>query len=400
MSATKISHGNGLTQTTGGPSGGSWVFRYKAPDGRRRELGLGTVAAVSLLDAQTKVRAMHRQLKAGVDPLEHRDAERTAAKATRAKAASAADTFDTLAAQFIADNKAAWRNAKHGQQWQNTLAKYASPVIGSKRAADVTVADVLAILRPIWSEKPETASRVRSRIELVLASADGSETRLNPAARAVVARRLPKASKVRTVRHHPALPAARVQDFWHELRAMPGTGARALQFAILTAARSGEVRGMTWAEVSWPDALWTVPAARMKAGRQHRVPLPPAAIELLEAARAGRTVRRDELVFPGADGKAPLSDMTLAAVVKRMNADNAEPWLDVHGETITPHGFRSTFRDWVAESTDFPGELAEAALAHVVGDKVEAAYRRGDQLAKRRELMTAWADHLLGGDLV
>jgi integrase len=398
VSATKESIGNGLTKLLGGPSGGSWVFRYKAPDGRRREIGLGTVLAVSQLDAEAKVRHMHKQLAKGIDPLDQRDAERQAAKAAKAKAKS--DDFDAQARQYIADNKSGWRNAKHAQQWENTLAKYASPVIGKKPVADITVSDVLTILRPIWSTKPETASRVRSRIELVLRAAEGSETRVNPAGRAIVAARLPKISKLRTVRHHPALPAARVQDFWHALLAMPGTGAQALQFAILTAARSGEVRGMTWAEVDWPGAVWTVPAARMKAGRAHRVPLAPAAVELLKAALAGRKVRQDDLVFPGADGRTALSDMTLAAVIRRANVDNPKPWVDEHGETITPHGFRSTFRDWVSEETEFSSEVAEAALAHIVGDKVEAAYRRGDLFAKRVEVMRAWANHLLAGDLV
>lgn len=391
--ATKESLGNGLTKLIGGPSGGSWVLRYKAPDGRRREIGLGTVLAVSQLDAEARVRQMHKQLKLGIDPLDKRDTDRAAKAQTKVNS----DTFDALARQYIEDQTPGWRDAKHAQQWANTLAKYASPVIGKKRPADITVADVLTILRPIWSVKTETASRVRSRIELVLRAAEGSETRVNPAGRTIIAARLPKMGRVRVVRHHPALPAARVQDFWHALLAAPGTGAQALQFCILTAARSGEVRGMTWDEIDWRGAVWMVPAARMKAGRAHRVPLSDAAVKVLKAALAGRT---GELVFPGADGRAPLSDMTLASVIKRMNRNNPKRWVDVNGEVITPHGFRSTFRDWIAEETAYPGEVAEAALAHIVGDKVEAAYRRGDLFAKRVEVMQAWANHLLAGDLV
>jgi integrase len=291
-------------------------------------------------------------------------------------------TFATTAEDYIAQHEKAWKNAKHAAQWSATLKTYAYPVLGPMLVRDITSAHVIKAIEPIWASKTETASRVRSRIELVLdfATARGLRQGPNPARwRGNLDAALPKASRVAKVQHHAAVPVADAADFMQRLHRQPGMGARALEFVILTAARSGEVRGATWAEIDLEAALWTVRAQRMKAGREHRVPLCDAALTLLRSLGPGEG---DKLVFPGLKGA--LSDMSLTAVMRRMKVN------------ATVHGFRSTFRDWVSERTSYPGEVAEMALAHAVGDKVEAAYRRGDLLARRAQLMKDW-EAFLGG---
>lgn len=366
----------GLALHIGKAGARSWLFRVNIA-GKRREMGLGGFPAVTLAMARDKAREAREKIRRGVDPIEE---QRAAQSALRAAVASAW-TFDECTKYYIEAHEAGWRNLKHGQQWRNTLATYASPVIGRLLVRDIELAHVLAVLEPIWRTKTETASRLRSRLELVLdwATARGYREGLNPARwRGHLDKLLPRPSKVSAVEHHKALTADEAGPFMRALRLQPGIGARALEFAILTAARSGEVRGMRWPELDLEAALWTVPAARMKAGREHRVPLAPAAVALLKSMPIQA---EDDVVFAAPRG-GELSDATLSAVLKRMGVD------------AVPHGFRSTFRDWAAERTAYPSEVCEMALAHTVGDKVEAAYRRGDLFEKRRRLMTDWAQFL------
>ena len=291
-------------------------------------------------------------------------------------------TFDGCAKAYIAAHEAAWRNPKHRQQWTNTLATYVSPVIGQLPVAAVDTGLVLKVVEPIWSKKPETASRVRGRIEVVLdwAKVRGYRDGENPARwRGHLDHLLPAKSKVRKVEHHAALPYAQVGAFMVGLREQPGIGARALEFLILTATRTGETLGAIWNEVDIAARLWTIPAARMKAGKDHRVPLSDAALTVLKQMHA---IRHSDYVFPGGRDRRPLSEMALLMLLRRMERGN-----------VTAHGFRSTFRDWAAERTSSPREVAEAALAHAIPDAVEAAYRRGDLFDKRRKLMAAWAEY-------
>jgi len=304
--------------------------------------------------------------------------ERGAADAARVRAM----TFDQCADAFVAAQEAGWRNAKHRAQWVATLATYASPVFGKLPVHEVDQALVLKVLEPIWRTTNETASRLRGRIEKVLdyAASRGLRTGENPARwKGHLALHLPAPGKVAPVTHHAALPYAGMGVLMVELRAVEGVGARCLEFTILTAARTGEAIGAEWAEIDLEAGTWTVPGARMKAGREHRVALSPTAVALLEALP-----RLDDArwVFPGRGTGKPLSNMTMTKVLRSMGRDS-----------LTVHGFRSTFRDWAAEVSNFPHEMSEMALAHTVGNKVEAAYRRGDMIEKRRAMMTAWADH-------
>ena len=356
----------------------SWVLRI-TPRGRRREMGLGSFPSVTLAEAREKARKPRTLAEEGVDPIAAREANRSAASAAQ----QAQKTFSEVAAQYLAQHEKSWKNAKHQAQWAATLRTYAEPSIGKLLVRDIRSAHVIAVLEPIWTTKTETATRVRSRIELVLdyATARGYREGLNPARwKGNLDAALPNASKVAPVRHHAAVEVKEVAAFMKRLRLQEGLGARALEFAVLTAARSGEVRGATWSEVDLKAALWTIPASRMKSAREHRVPLSRPAIKLLRSLPANRLP--GDFVFPGMRG--PLSDMSLTAVLRRM------------GVSATAHGFRSTFRDWVSESTEHSGEVAEMALSHVIGDKVEAAYRRGDLLEKRIALMTDWASFLAG----
>ena len=354
----------------------SWSLRAVV-GGKRREMGLGGYPAVTLAMAREKAREARELIVKGIDPIQRQQEAQSALRASMA----AALTFKECADRYIKAHRAGWKNAKHAQQWRNTLEQHAYPVMGELLVRDVKLPQVLAVLEPIWTTTNETAVRVRGRIELVLdwAAARGLRDGLNPARwRGHLDKLLPKPSKVNNREHHAALPVAEVGAFMVRLRAAEGMGARALEFVILTAARSGEVRGATWAEIDRDTKVWTVPAGRMKAGKEHRVPLSAEALALLDALpRMAGT----ELVFPAPRG-GMLSDMTLAAVLRRMKVE------------AVPHGFRSTFRDWAAERTNYPRDVAEMALAHAIGDKVEAAYRRGDLFEKRSRMMTDWAKFL------
>ncbi len=358
----------------------TWVFRYTAPDGTRRNMGLGGLDAIPLARARELAGLYRQQVKdkqSPVDPIEAVRSERAKRRAEVAKRM----TFKQCAERFIEIKRAEWKNAKHAAQWTATLETYAFPVFGDLPVEQVDDALVMAVLAPIWLPKTETATRVRGRIESVLDWATASKFRRgeNPARwRGHLDKLLPKPSKVARVEHHAALPYQEIGTFMQELRKREGFGARALEFAILTAARSGEVRGATWDEVNLRDKVWTVPADRMKAAKEHRVPLSDAAVSLL-----GSLPRLDgcNLIFPSATGKM-LSDMVMTATLKRMGRTD-----------LTAHGFRSTFRDWAGELSTFPREVIENALAHQLKDKAEAAYSRGTQFEKRRRLMTAWAEY-------
>lgn len=372
--------GDGLYLQVGKSGGKSWLFRFMLA-GKSREMGLGSAADVTLAEARERAGEARKVLSAGRDPLEARREEERQREAEKARAV----TFKDAAGRYIAAHRAGWRNEKHAAQWDSTLTTYAYPVFGDVAVADVDTGMVLSALEPIWQDKPETATRVRGRIEAVLdwAKARGYRDReaMNPAQwKGHLSHLLPARSKVARVEHHAALPWREVGAFMVDLRGRPATAARALEFAILTAARSGEVFGATWDEVDLAGAVWNVPGDRMKAGRDHRVPLSPQAVALLQTlADEGDCTG---YVFKGQKKGRPLSSMAMLMLLRRMERGD-----------LTAHGFRSTFRDWAAEATNFPGEVAEAALAHIVGDKVEAAYRRGDLFDKRRRLMEAWADH-------
>ena len=362
----------------------SWLFRY-ARDGKARQMGLGSTGTVSLAEARAAAEDCRRQLQAGADPL----SARAAVEAVRKSAASIV-TFRSVAERYLAAHESGWKNAKHRLQWSSTLEAHAYPTIGNRSVASITTGDVMTVLEPIWHVMPETASRLRGRIESVLDYAKAREWRNgeNPARwRGHISNMLPRRNKARTVQHHAALPWAKMAAFWAELSEESGTAAAALRFAILTAARTSEVVGARWSEIDIAENVWAVPAARMKAGKEHRVPLSTAAVNLLQPYAAIRsTASSDEFVFAGQREGKPLSTMAMAMLLRRMKRDD-----------VTVHGFRSTFRDWCAETTEYPREVAEAALAHALADKVEAAYRRGDLFEKRKAMMEAWAAFCAGG---
>lgn len=359
------------------PSGGkSWLLRIVI-GGKRREVGLGGFPDVPLALAREKAREVRETVQQGRDPI----AERAAARSALAAQRGAEITFDECAEKFIAAKSAEWRSAKHAAQWTATLTTYASPVLGTMQVRDIELAHIVKVLEKddFWTAKTETASRVRGRIESVLdwATVRGYRKGENPARwKGHLDKVLPAPKKVAKVEHHAALPVDEIGAFMRDLRQREGIAARALEVLILTATRSGELRGMTWAEVNLDEAVWIVPAARMKAKREHRVPLSVRVIEVLR----GLPVVAGGLVFPGMREGSPLSDMTLTAVLRRMGRGD-----------LTAHGFRSTFRDWAAERTNYPRDVAEMALAHTIGDKVEAAYRRGDLFDKRTRMMEDWA---------
>lgn len=356
------------------PSGArSWILRQKVGS-KRRDMGLGGFPEATLSDALEAARKARQQVREGVDPILSRQQAHSALLAQQA----AAVTFEKAAKDFMEARGEGWSNAKHRAQWGSTLQTYVYPFIGDLLVSDITLPQVLAVLRPIWKSRTETASRVRGRIEQVLdwCTVQGFRKGDNPARwRGHLDKVLAKPSKIAETQHHKALPIGDMPAFMARLRLQQGTGARALEFAILTAARSGEVRGAQWKEIDLKAAMWTVPEGRKKSGKEHRAPLSSAAVALLQALP-----RSGSFVFPALRGDKPLSDMTLSAVLRRMEVE------------AVPHGFRSTFRDWVAERTNYPSDLAEMALAHTIGDKVEAAYRRGDMLDRRREMMQAWSD--------
>ena len=350
-----------------------WLFVYTR-NGKRREIGLGVVdgpKAVPLKKARDQARAYQAALAAGEDPWTDKK---------KAKAAAKIPTFGEFADAFIEEQAQGFRNAKHVAQWKMTMKAYARRLRGMQ-VDRIETSDVLAVLRPIWSEKPETAKRTQGRIERILdaAKAQGLRTGENPARwRGHLDMLLPRQSKL-SRGHHKALPYAELPLFMARLRTSQSFSAYALEFLILTAARTGEVTGARWREIDLKQAIWTVPADRMKAGREHRVPLSDRALEILRLVEELRTTP-DDFVFPGATQGKGLSQMAMAMMLRQCGRGD-----------VTVHGFRSAFRDWAAEETSTPREIAEAALAHAVGDATERAYRRGDALAKRRVLMDQWS---------
>ncbi|MBC7686156.1 MAG: integrase arm-type DNA-binding domain-containing protein [Bdellovibrionales bacterium] len=369
--------GGGLWLQVSRSGSKSWVFRFTIAR-QRREMGLGSLHTVSLAQARAVAKECRQLLLDGRDPLVARNAAKTASALTLARLM----TFDQCATAYIDAHRGSWKNAKHASQWENTLARYATPLIGALPVAAVDTDLVVKVLAPIWGSKTETATRLRGRIESILDWATVSKYRQgeNPARwRGHLENLLANPNKIAPVKNHPALPWREMGGFMAQLIEREGIAARAAQFTILTACRSGEVRGATWAEIDLNAKLWTIPAERMKAGKEHRVPLSTTVMALLEAMP-----RLGDIVFPGRKQGTELSDMSLTAVLRRMGRGD-----------ITIHGFRSTFRDWCAESlgNSFPREVCEHALAHSLPDRVEAAYRRGDLLEKRVLLMQAWADY-------
>ncbi|AUQ97917.1 tyrosine-type recombinase/integrase [Phaeobacter inhibens] len=378
------------------PNGGrTWLLRVTV-GAKRREIGLGGFPDVTLAQARERAREAKDQIRQGIDPVEQRKAARAALTAAQRRGMTFADaTSKALAAKLDA-----FRNAKHRQQWENTLRTYAEPELGEMLVDEITVQDVLRVLEPMWQTKTETASRLRGRIEAVLswATVAGHRGGDNPARWAGNLKELlPAASKVAKQENQPALQIDDAPKWLSALRMRDGMGARALEFSALTAARSQEVRGARWEEIDLDAAIWAIPAQRMKMDREHRVPLSPDAKALLDALPR---FEDNPLVFPAPRG-GEMSDMTLSAAMKRLHKADIEAgglgFIDrVSKRAAVPHGLRSTFRDWVAERTHFPGDMAEVALAHKVGSAVEAAYRRGDMIEKRRLMMAAWAEYLTG----
>jgi integrase len=383
--------GDGLYLKVGRTGGASWIFRYKLA-GKSRDMGLGKHPEICLAIAREKAAEARKLSKSGVDPLTNRgeeierqrlkkEAERLAQDAARAKAT----TFKEVALDYIAAHRSGWRNAKHAQQWENTLATYAFKVIGDLPTQEIGIEHVLKILKPIWTVIPETASRLRNRIELVLdaAKARGLRDRENPARwRGHLDKLLPPRSKVRAVKHHAAMSWTELPAFMATLDKADDLSSKALSFTILTACRTSEALEATWTEIDLATGIWTISASRMKAGKEHRVPLSQAALDLLATLPR---VEGGHYLFPGARKKRPLSNMAMLMVLRRMRRRN-----------LTTHGFRSTFRDWASEVTHYPREVCEQALAHTLESAVEAAYRRGDLFEKRRRLMDDWAGYAMG----
>lgn len=373
----RYADGGGLYVQVSASGGKSWLLRFML-NGKAREMGLGSVSSVSLADARKRAAEAREALSAGIDPLERRKEDRAQARAAEARSA----TFAEVAELYIQSHESGWKNPKKlGGLWRGTLKRYAFPVFGELPVGEVDLPLVLKALEPIWRVKPETASRVRNRVEAILdyAKVRGLREGENPARwKGTLDVVLPSPTAVRAVRHYAALPYPEIGDFMAALRDREATAARALEFTILTASRTNEVLQARWGEIDLDAALWVVPAERMKMKREHRVPLSRQAVAILKDM-AGQ----GDYLFPGPKPDKPLSQMSMAMLLRRMGRDE-----------ITVHGFRSTFRDWVSETTAFPGAVAEAALAHAVGDAVEAAYRRGDLFNKRVKLMQSWADFL------
>jgi integrase len=355
----------------------SWIFRFTL-NGRAREMGLGSETTFSLAEARDKARTCRQQIADGIDPIDARKALRAHGKLEAAKSL----TFKECTKAYILAHRAGWSNEKHASQWENTLKTYVEPVFGTLPVQAIDTDLVMRALEPVWRTKSETATRLRGRIESILdwAKVRGLRGGDNPARwRGHLDMLLPRPSKVKTVEHHPALPYAEMPDVLAALTAQDSVGAKALEFTILTAVRTGEVIGARWSEFDLDAKLWTIPAARMKAKREHRVPLSTRALKILESMALGR---KSEFAFPGARKGMPLSNMAMLATLERMGRGD-----------ITVHGFRSSFRDWASECTNSPHEVAEMALAHAIKNKAEASYRRGDLFDKRRKLMDAWAKH-------
>lgn len=380
MRPGKHADGGGLfLQVTANPSTGdlrkSWLVRFTPPGGKVREAGIGGVDVVTLAEARERAMALRKGAHIGADAIAERKEQRQAAIRQKASAMS----FQQCADAYVAAHEPSWRNEKHRAQWTSTLKNYAYPAFGKVAVQDVNVAMVMKVLDPIWMTKTETASRLRGRIENILdwATVRGYRTGENPARwKGHLEKALPAPSKASKVQHHAALPIDELPAFMKDLRAHPGLSSLAFQFLILTATRSSETLFARWEEIDLAERAWTIPASRMKSDRIHRVPLSAPTLEILKTVHG----LDDEWIFPGQRFGKPLSSAAFIATLRRMGRSD-----------LTAHGFRSTFRDWSAERTDFQNEVAEAALAHVVSNKAEAAYRRGDLFEKRRALMEAWA---------
>lgn len=364
-------------------SGGSvsWIFRYKIL-GKQRYMGLGAYPATGLSQAREMAADNRKMIKQGIDPLEARlHDEREARKV--------AVTFTSCAARYIKAHRRSWKNAKHSRQWISTLKNYARPIIGNKPINSISTDDVINVLKPIWTSKNETAKRVQGRIENILdyASAHGYRDPVNPARwRGHLDKLLPKPSRVQKVKHHPAMPYDQVAAFMSTIGAYNSTSSKALQFLILTATRTSEVLNAEWHEVDVAKATWQIPAERMKANREHRIPLSRQALDLLLCLPR---IKGNNFIFPGMKPSRPLSNMSLLQFMRGLGYGPS-------GEkgNYVPHGFRSSFRDWTGEVTSYPRDVAEMALAHAIENKVEAAYRRGDLFEKRRQMMQEWADFI------
>ena len=370
-----LADGGGLYLRVGPTGAKSWIFRYRR-DRRLHDMGLGPVHTVSLSEARDAAQECRKLRLRRIDPIEARRAGDAEARI----AAASAISFRECAESYIASHQAGWRNPRHAAQWPATLEAYVYPVFGNLPVQAIDVGLVMKALEPIWNTKPETASRVRGRIESIIdwATARGYRKGENPARwRGHLENLVPRRMKVSRVRHLAALPYNQIGAFMAELRRQEGAAALALEFAILTATRTGEVIGARWSEINRDERLWIVPGERMKAGKEHRVPLSDAALAIVDQMAEAP---QGEFVFPGQKALRPLNEVALLRALRRMGHDD-----------LTVHGFRSSFRDWAAERTNFPAEVAEMALAHTVGDKVEAAYRRGDLFEKRRQLAEAWA---------
>ena len=371
-----LADGGGLYLQTTAAGATSWIYRFMLGR-RRREMGLGPYPAVSLAAARKAATDARSLVKAGRDPIEARNAERTRKRLEDAKGT----TFDEAAEQFITGNETAWRSAAHRAQWRISLATYASPIVGSMPVEDIGVPEITRILKPLWQDKVETAARLRGRIERVLdwARVHGLRAGENPARwRGHLDKLLPAVAKVHRVKHFTAVPIDEVAAVYARLCESKAMSALALRFAILTAARAGETTGLRWSEIDMNARVWTVPADRIKAGRDHRVPLSDEAMNILSTMRE---VATGNLVFPGWVNGRPLALKSLRRVLKTAG-----------GGSATVHGFRSTFRDWASERTNYSRDVAEMALAHAIGDKVEAAYRRGDLFERRKAMMQDWAN--------
>jgi integrase len=372
-------------------NGRSWVLRTVVGT-KRRDIGLGGFPGITLSMARDKAREARAKIESGVDPIEARKAAKAALVAAQGRGLTFAQAVD----RALSAKLDAFKNAKHRQQWENTLATYATPELGKMLVQDITTQDVLRVLQPLWADKTETASRLRGRIEAVLnwATVAGHRTGDNSARWAGNLKELlPAPSRIALEANHPALALDDVPAWFAALQTREGFGARAVEFLALTASRSQEVRGALWDEIDLDAEIWTIPGARMKMHKEHRVPLSARAVALLQSLPR---LEGNPLVFPAARG-AQLSDMTLSATMKRMHEAEVKEgragFVDrVSKRPAVPHGLRSTFRDWVAERTTFPGEMAEVALAHRISNAVEAAYRRGDMIEKRRRMMGDWAD--------
>jgi len=370
----KHEDGGGLRLVVSSAGAKKWVLRYTI-DGKRREMGLGSYPDVTLADVRKKAGEQRNLASAGIDPIEARQV-----------VPAAIPTFTSCAARYIRAHRRGWKNAKHARQWARTLKTYARPQIGEQKVDAVTTKDIVKVLTPIWTTKTETAKRLQGRIENILDYAAAHKYRdpLNPARwRGHLDKLLPKPSRVKKVTHHPSMPYPDVPAFMSELSNTPSTSSMALRFLILTATRTSEVLRAEWSEVDLAEALWTIPAERMKARREHRVPLSEAAMTVLHALCR---LEGNPYIFPGARQGKPLSNMAMLQLMRGMgygvNGDKGD---------YVPHGFRSSFRDWSGEVSSFPRDVAEMALAHVIENKVEAAYRRGDLFAKRSEMMVAWS---------